>query len=489
MHKYEELIISRLKFRDIIFKDEVKGYFMNELFSPDIKKIHLIGIGGSSMVTVAELLLDRGYELTGSDMARNVNVIRLEKKGIPISIGHFPKSVRGADLIIHTSAVHDGNPEIDEAKRLGIPLLKRSKFFGILTNKYKHSVAISGAHGKSTATAMVSAMMSDSPLDPTLIVGASVHELDGNIKIGKGDIIVNEACEFEASFLDFKRTLSVILNIDDDHLDYYGSLKNIQKAFVEFANGTEEDGFVLINADNKLAMEIVHEIKRRIVTFGVENPADYRATNPHYDSEGYMIFDIYYKEDLLGTVELSVPGVYNIQNALAATAIVHHFNEDIGPALEKLHKFKGAVRRFDSHGQLNGALLYDDFAHHPFEIYNMLKAVRSFFKDKRIVVGFQPHTYSRTKILFEDFLTCFEYADEVWIMDIYAAREAHDPSIHSTMLVEAIKTPPTYYVPTFEDLRDKMRSELKEGDVFFSVGCGDVYRIFDEFLFVDEEED
>ncbi len=460
---------------------------MKDLFPPEVDRIHLIGIGGSSMVTIAEILLDRGYKITGSDMARNANVEKLEDRGIDISIGHFPKSVQGADLIIHTSAVHGDNPEIREAKRLGIPLVKRSHFFGILTKKYKDSVAISGAHGKSTVTAMVSAMMADSPLDPTLIVGASVHELQGNIKIGKGDIIVNEACEFEASFLDFYRTISVILNIDDDHLDYYGSLDNIQRAFVDFANGTAEDGFVLVNVDDPLTREILPQIERRTVSFGVDNPADYKAENPHYDHQGYLTFDILYKDDYLGSVELSVPGVHNIQNALAATAIVHHFQGDIKKELEILHNFKGAVRRFDPHGQLNGALLYDDFAHHPKEISKMLEAARSLFTDKRIIVGFQPHTYSRTKLLFDDFLEAFKDSDEVWIMDIFAAREKKDPSIHSTMLVEAMKDPQASYVPGFEDLRDRMLSDLGEGDVFFSVGCGDVYRIFDEFLFVEEK--
>lgn len=462
---------------------------MKKMFSPDIQRIHLIGIGGSSMVAVAEILHDQGYILTGSDMAKNSNVKKLEAKGIPVALGHFAQNVEGADLIIHTSAVHEDNVEIIEARKRGIPLMKRSRFFHELTRKYKNSVAISGAHGKSTVTAMVSVMMADSPLDPTLIVGAGVHELDGNVRLGKGDLIVNEACEFEASFLDFHRTISVILNIDDDHLDYYGSLEHIQDAFVEFANGTEESGFVLMNADDPKSMIIVPRIERKIITFGIENEADYQARNPHYDHQGYLTFDITYHGELLGSVELSVPGVHNIQNALAATAILHHYHGDVTKVLETLHRFKGAIRRFDPHGSLNGALLYDDFAHHPREIAKTLEAARSVFPGKHIIVGFQPHTYSRTKLLFRDFLTCFKDADQVWIMDIFAAREALDPTIHSTMLVEALKYPPASYVPTFEDLRDKMRAELKEGDVFFSVGCGDVYRIFNEFLFVSPEEE
>lgn len=469
-------------------EEKERGRAVERLFN-HIEKIHLIGIGGSSMVAVAELLQAQGYTLTGSDMAHNVNVRRLEEKGIPVTIGHFATNVHGADLIIHTSAVHEDNAEIMEARRLEIPLMKRSHFFHELTKSYNHSVAISGAHGKSTVTSMVSAMMADSPLDPTLVVGASVHELEGNVRIGEGDLIVNEACEFEASFLDFHRTISVILNIDDDHLDYYGSLDKIKDAFVLFANETEEDGFVLVNADDEHTMEIVPRIKRRIVTFGVDNEADYRARNVHYDHQGYLSFDILYQDTFLGAVELSVPGKHNIQNALAATAIVHHYHKDLSKELETLHKFRGAVRRFDPHGTLNGALLYDDFAHHPKEILRMLEAAREVFPDKRIVVGFQPHTYSRTKILFNDFLDSFEPADVLWIMDIYAAREAHDPSIHTTMLVEAMERPKAEYVPTFEALRDQMREQLREGDVFFSVGCGDVYRIFDEFLFVDEREE
>lgn len=439
------------------------------------------------MVAVAEILQAQGYQLSGSDMAHNVNVKRLEEKGIPVVIGHFASSVHGADLIIHTSAVHQDNAEIKEAMALGIPMMKRSKFFHELTKSFTHSVAISGAHGKSTVTSMVSAMMADSPLDPTLIVGASVHELDGNVRMGEGDLIVNEACEFEASFLDFYRTISVILNIDNDHLDYYGSLERIKDAFVLFANDTEEDGFVLVNADDEYTRDILPRIQRRIVSFGVDKEADYQAKNIHYDHQGYQSFDIYFLGEFLGSVELSVPGKHNIQNALAATAIVHHYHKDVSKELEKLHEFKGAVRRFDPHGVLNGALLYDDFAHHPKEILRTMEAAREVFPDKRIVVGFQPHTYSRTKILFEDFLHCFAPADILWIMDIYAAREALDPTIHSTMLVEAMENPPAEYVPTFEDLRDRMRERLQEGDVFFSVGCGDVYRIFDEYLFVDEQ--
>ncbi len=451
---------------------------MKKLYSNNINNIHLIGIGGSSMVAVAEILHHQGYTITGSDIAENGNTLMLKKKGIKIYKGHGKENINNADLIIHTSAVHDDNPEIIEAKKKGITILKRNEFFKKLTREYTNSVAITGAHGKTTVTSMIAVMLKETDIDPTLIVGARVEELGGNVYIGKSDFIVNEACEFEASFLDFYHSIGIILNIDNDHLDYYKNMDNLKKAFVKFANDTTLDGKVIMNIDDENTRSIMKHIERDIITFSVERDADFTAKNKTINKKGFPEFDVYRNDELLGHVSLSVRGEYNITNSLAAISCVSQYTDNIKPLLKGLKNFKGAQRRFEFHGELNGALLFDDFAHHPNEIRSVLKAARAAFPEKRIVVGFQPHTYSRTKLLFEDFLNCFKDSDYMYVMDIFAAREELDPTIHSLDIVNKSKTPPAEYTKTFEDLRDAMYRDLKEGDVFFSIGCGDVYRIF-----------
>ncbi len=451
---------------------------MKPLFDPSIHHIHLVGIGGNSMVAVAELLQYQGYHITGSDRAENANVRRLIAEGIPVQVGHSREVIHGADLIIHTSAVHDDNPEIQEAKRLGIPLMVRSSFFRLLTSQFPHSIAISGSHGKTTATSMAAVLLQKSPIPSTLIIGASVPEIGGNISIGGGELILNEACEFEESFLDFDRDLAVILNIDRDHLDYYRDLAHIQDAFVTFANQTREGGAVLVNAQDPPTQAILNRIKRRIITFAVDEEADYRADHVRI-IEGQTLFAVSYRGEPIGEVALQVHGRHNVANALAAIACVHHYDKNVADYLPALAQFQGAARRFDYHGKINGALCYDDFAHHPKEIEALLESIKEFYPDKRLIVGFQPHTYSRTKLLFDEHIHAFDAADEIWMMDIYAAREPFDPTIHTSMLIDAMVHKDITYTPDFEDLRDKMHEELRENDVFFSVGCGDVNRIYD----------
>lgn len=438
------------------------------------------------MVAVAELLMYQGYKITGSDRAENANVRRLIAKGIPVQVGHSHEVIHGADLVLHTSAVHDDNPEIQEAKRLGIPLMVRSAFFRLLTSQFPHSIAISGSHGKTTATSMTAVMLQKSAIPSTLIIGASVPEIGGNISIGGGELILNEACEFEESFLDFEHDLAVILNIDLDHLDYYRDLEHIQDAFVRFANQTREGGAVLVNAQDPHTQPILERIERDIITFAVADEADYRADNVRIE-EGNTLFEANYQGTPLGTVRLQVHGRHNVANALAAIASVHRYDKNVSDYFPALSSFQGAARRFEYHGNVNGARCYDDFAHHPREIRALLESIKELFPDNRLIIGFQPHTYSRTKLLFDEHLHAFDDADEIWMMDIYAAREPFDPSIHTSMLIEAMPHKRITYTPDFPDLRDKMHRDLQEGDIFFSVGCGDVNRIHD-FVTFDKEE-
>lgn len=460
---------------------------MKRIFDNEYKKIHIVGIGGSSMVAVAELLAHQGYLVTGSDRADNKNVKRLKEKGLSIQVGHSAEVIHGADLVLHTSAVHEDNPELKEAKRLGIPTMKRSAFFRLLTSQFPRSIAISGAHGKTTTTSMTGVLLQKSTLGSTLIVGGSVPELGGSIYIGGDDLILNEACEFEASFLDFEHDLAVILNIDRDHLDYYRDLEHIQDTFVAFANATREGGVVLMNKQDPATMAIKDRVSREVLTFAVGEEADYVAENIRIEG-GFTFFEARCSEEHFGTVKLQVHGRHNVANALAAIASVHQYDEHVKDYIPALEHFKGAARRFDYHGTINGALCYDDYAHHPKEISSMLQSVREVYPDRRIIAGFQPHTYSRTKLLFEEHLHAFDSADEIWIMDIYGAREAFDPTIHTKMLMEAMPHMPMTYTPDFPDLRDKMHADLKEGDVFFSIGCGDVNRIYD-FVTLDKEEE
>lgn len=458
---------------------------MKKLFADNIKNIHLIGIGGISMSALAKILHKNGYIVSGSDFQDGKEVQELLGMGMEITLGHRPENVQGKDLIIYTSAIHEDNPELMEARRLNLPIMTRGHFLGLLTSQFKDSIAISGTHGKTTTTSLVSVMLLKTALDPVLLVGAHVPELGSNAVIGGGEVIVNEACEYYSSFLDFHYNVAVILNIDEDHLDYFRDLEHIKDTFIAFGNKVGKDGVVILNKDDANCRAIQDKLLVKVLTYSQEEEADFTARDIRYDENGRALFDIYFQDQCIASVHLSIPGKHNISNTLAACAAVYQVNGSLHGVLEALTHFEGAARRMEKKGVYHEALLIEDYAHHPSEIKASLAALRLQYPTKRLIIAFQPHTYTRTLKLFERFSEAFEGCDQVWLVDIYAAREQDVYGIDSKKLAQAVdgKTHNATYVGSLDQLKDKLE-ELKSGDVFVAMGAGDIYKIYQKIDFI-----
>ncbi len=440
------------------------------------KRCHLIGIGGVSMSPLAKVLFDRGVPVTGSDITESATVRELRAQGITISIGHRSDNAVGAAYIIRTAAAHDDNPEVEYARDNGIPVFERAEAWGCIMRHYKNALCISGTHGKTTTTSMCTHILMAAQKDPTVMIGGTLPLLHAGYRVGKGDTIVLESCEYYNSFLKFFPTVAVILDIEADHLDFFRDLEDVKRSFRAFANLVPSyTGTVIINADDKNTVDAVDGIRRRIVTFGLGPEADIRARNLKTD-QGVSEFDVVYKMQTYCHIKLGVPGIHNVKNALAAAASAIVLGIP-GQAVERgLEAFHGAGRRFEYKGMLNGARVYDDYAHHPGELHALLDAVRS-ITDGRVLLAFQPHTYSRTKALFDDFAAELKRADKVYLAEIYAARERNTIGISSADLAAAV--PGAVFCPTFDELTEALRGEARPGDVVLTVGAGNIYTICD----------
>ncbi|HHT20306.1 MAG TPA: UDP-N-acetylmuramate--L-alanine ligase [Tissierellia bacterium] len=454
---------------------------MKQLLDDHIKIVHLIGIGGISMSALAKILHKNNYQVSGSDFQDGHELRELKKLGLEIFPSHETNQVHGRDLIIYSSAIKDDNPELIEAHRLGIQTMTRGHFLGLLTSQYHDSIAVSGTHGKTTTTSMISVMLKHTSIDPVLLVGAHVPELGSNAVIGDGDVIVNEACEYFSSFLDFDYSIGVILNIDEDHLDYFKDLDHIKDTFVDFANSARLGGTMVVNIDDPNIVSVLDRIDTKIVTYSTQNDADYRAGNITYDQTGLPEFDIIHRGETIMHVHLSIPGVYNVSNTVAAVAAICQVTNDLSGMAEALSGFHGASRRMESKGLFQGAKLIEDYAHHPNEIVSTLGAVREMHPDRRIVVAFQPHTYTRTLKLFDRFVSAFKDCDHVYLTDIYAAREKNIFGISSKDLAEEIdrQTGNAEYVGDMSNLVPMLHESLNENCIFIAMGAGDIYKIFD----------
>ena len=452
---------------------------MKAFFEPGIRQVHLIGIGGISMSAIAKILHKYGYQVSGSDCQDGPTIKELIGLGIHIDLKHSAENVQGKDLIIYTSAIHEDNPELAAAKALGLPTISRGLFFGLLTSQFKDSIAVAGNHGKTTTTAMAGVMLQATNLDPVILVGAHVPELGGNTVVGQGECIVNEACEYYRNFLDFHYNICVILNIDEDHLDYFKDMADIQATFLDFAQNTRPDGVVILNADDPEAFRLAEHIPQRKIFVSREREADYCVRNVDYDEDGCAVFEVIAYGEKLCDLHLSIPGEHNITDALAALAAVRQVCPELN-CLSALESFRGAERRLEKKGQFQGAVLIEDYAHHPTEIKVALAALRRMYPKKRLVVGFQPHTYTRTLKLFDKFRSAFADADEVDFVDIYSAREQDVYGISARDLSQAVDatTHNGGYFGSMERLGRHLRSTLKDGDVFIAMGAGDIYKIF-----------
>ena len=435
---------------------------------------HLIGIGGVSMSSLADVLWGMGIAVSGSDMNQNKNVRGLTEKGIPVSIGHKAENItREIEFVVRTAAVHDDNPEIIRAHALGIPVFERTQAWGAISKDYSNALCISGTHGKTTTTSMCTHIMMAADKDPTVMIGGTLPLLNAGHRVGHGNTIIMEACEYYNSFLSLHPTVAVILNVEADHLDFFKDLQDVQHSFREFALRTPEDGYVVANLDDASTMATIRDIPRKIMTFGLSKEADVYAENIEFLGANSH-FDIMFKGKLFTDVTLHVPGLHNVKNALAATAAAICLGVRPNAVKYGLAGFNGAGRRFEFKGKFNGADVYDDYAHHPGELKALLDTVKG-LNYKRCILVFQPHTYTRTAALFEDFVTQLKRPDVLLLAEIFAAREKNTIGISSAALAERVEGAEFY--PTFPELEEELKRKAQPGDIILTVGAGDVYKI------------
>ena len=434
----------------------------------------LIGVGGVSMSPLAEVLSDMGLSIAGSDINDGGNVARLRSRGVSVAIGHRAENITdGVDFIVRTAAVHDDNPEVAEARRRGVPVFERTEAWGAIMRDYKNAICISGTHGKTTTTSMTTHILMAAQLDPTVMIGGTLPLLQAGHRVGRGDAIVMEACEYCNSFLNFYPTIAVILDIDADHLDFFKDLADIQKSFREFAAHVPESGTIIVNQDDPNTLDAILPLGRDVLTFGLTDGADVRGINVRQKGTR-SDFDVIYKGKFFSHVTLHVPGEHNVKNALAACAAA--ITLGCGPTAVEygLAAFTGAGRRFEFKGKYNGAEVYDDYAHHPGELKALLDAVEP-LGYKRVITVFQPHTYSRTKALFGDFVEQLRRPDMTILAEIYAAREQNTIGISSKDM--AAEIPNSMYFASFDEILKTLRWTAAPGDLILTVGAGDVYKI------------
>ena len=435
---------------------------------------HLVGIGGVSMSSLADVLHGMGLAISGSDTNESKNVQSLRAGGIPVTIGHAAANITDdVEFVVRTAAVHDENPEIAEARRRGIPVFERTQAWGAISKDYKNALCIAGTHGKTTTTSMCTHILMAAEQDPTVMIGGTLPLLNAGHRIGHGSTIVMEACEYYNSFLSFYPTVAVILNIEEDHLDFFKDLDDIKRSFRRFAERTPINGTVVANADDPNTMDTLRGIAREVITFALEQPADVTAQNIEFIGDTSH-FDVIWQGEKLTDVTLHVPGRHNIKNALAAIAAALCLG--ISPTAIKygLAGFNGAGRRFEFKGKYNGADVYDDYAHHPSELKALLDTVE-LLGYKRTILVFQPHTYTRTAALFDDFVRQLRRPTVAVLAEIYAARETNTIGISSAAL--AAQVAGSLFCPNFQELENTLRVLAQPGDIVLTVGAGDVYKV------------
>ena len=451
----------------------------------NIKKVHFIGIGGIGMSAIADILIAQGLKVSGSDMNQGAMVEKLANDGAEIYIGHDGDNIKDVDLVVYTAAIGNDNPELVKARELNIKTITRAQMLGILMEQCKNSIAVAGTHGKTTTTSMLSLILKDADLDPTLLVGGNLAELNGNVRVGSHDYFVTEACEYMDSFLSLRPKIEVILNIDSDHLDYFRDIDHIVESFEKFTNLVPEDGMILAYSANPFVRKAVKGLKN-VKTFGLDEGCDYAALNIDFDQNGLPSYELYNHGKKLCDISLNIPGEYNILNSLAAVGCAHMLGVDLEVAKKTLENYNGTERRFDVMGVTKkGAKVIDDYAHHPTEIKATLKAAHN-TAHKNLWCFFQPHTYTRTIALFDQFAEAFEDADKIVLVEIYAAREKNIHKISSESLVPAIKKnfpdKEVCFIKEFEDIVDYVRENSQEGDLIITMGAGDVYKIGEMIL-------
>ena len=440
------------------------------------KRAHMIGIGGSSMSGLAGMLMQAGIAVTGSDSAASYMTRQLCEQGIPVHIGHRAENVHGADLVIYSAAISADNPERAEAARLGIPQMERATLLGQLMEGYDHAINVCGTHGKTSTTSMIAQALMDTGLDPTVHIGGQLDYIGGSTRVGSHETFVVEACEFNASFLQFHPTIAVITNIEEDHLDFYKDLDDICRAFDRFLALVPADGVCIGNGDDPQVAAALTRVASRAVTYGMGENNQWRPAHLTYGETGCASFDFAFEGKSVAHVQLQVPGEFNVMHALATMAACVEGGAQPEAVAQSLSRFAAPHRRFEHTGDVCGVKLYTDYGHNPAEMRSALENA-SRQPHKRLFAVVQPHTYSRVKTLFADYIHCCDLADEILITDIFAAREKDPGDIHATMLVDAIAATGqnVHYTPTFDDAEAYLRAHWQPGDLVITMSCGDIH--------------
>lgn len=457
------------------------------MYKIDFKKpihVHFIGIGGISMSGLAEILLNESFTISGSDSKESPLTKHLVNKGAHIFYEQVSENIsEDIDLVIYTAAIHRENPELMEAVAKRIPLLTRAEFLGQLMTNYKTPIAVSGTHGKTTTTSMVSHILLEGNLDPTISVGGILQSIGGNIRVGNSETFITEACEYTNSFLNFLPKISIILNIEEDHLDFFKDIEDIRDSFHKFAKLLPEDGCLIINGEIEQYEAVVKDLDCQIITYGFDSSFDYNAQNITFNEQGHVSYDLYKKDAFVSNISLSVTGKHNVSNSLSAIATGELLDLPLDVIQRGLSSFIGTDRRFEYKGTFNGVTVVDDYAHHPTEIMATLTAAEHYPHEK-IWCVFQPHTYTRTKAFFSEFAEALSLADHLVLADIYAARETNTLGVSSQQLAERVKdfNPNALYLEDFPTIQEYLKTNCKPGDLLITMGAGNVVNIGEALL-------
>ncbi|MFQ6677239.1 MAG: UDP-N-acetylmuramate--L-alanine ligase [Fidelibacterota bacterium] len=448
-----------------------------------VKKVHFVGIGGIGMSGIAELLLNLGFYVSGSDINHSVNVEKLISLGADIHMGHSAVNLTDADVLVYSSAVHLDNPEIIAAHQKNIPVIRRAEMLGELISVKETSIGVGGTHGKTTTSSMIGTILTEGNLDPTLVVGGLVKTIDSNSKLGSGEIIVVEADEYDRSFLALRPTISVLTNIELEHTDCYKDIDDLQQAFLQFANSSPFYGAVIVCIDSPALQEIVPDIKRPIIGYGFSDQADISANNICFN-ESQTVYTLCSNGHDNGTITLNVPGEHNVSNSLAAIAVGKEMGLKIGHIVQGLKAYTGVRRRFEIKGISNNIMVVDDYAHHPTEVKATLNAAKQGW-DRRIVSVFQPHLYTRTRDFYEDFALAFQQSDILIVTDVYPAREKPIKGISGAMVSNAARQSGhkhVFYVQNLDDLNSHLDKIVLPGDMVITIGAGTIWRYSEKYF-------
>ncbi len=448
----------------------------------DIKKyknIYMVGIGGISMSGIAEILVKWGYNVSGSDWAKSDQTEWLEKNGVKVNIGQVAENISNdIDLVVYTAAIKEDNPELVKARELNIPIVERGMFLGELTKLFKDTIGIAGTHGKTTTTSMVACSFLEANLDPSIQVGAVLSNIDGNYRVGHSDYFIIEACEYCESYLNFKQRSAIVLNIDNDHLDYFGNIENIQKSFEKYVSHLPADGFLVINVDDMRCYALRNHTKATVITVGSGYNANWHYENLDFDEDGCASYDVYHDREKVQRIKLNVTGVHNVMNSLCCIALCDAYGIDVSIVAKALAKFNGASRRLEFKGMFNGAKVYDDYGHHPTEIMATVRGIKNKKFNESWVV-FEAHTYSRLVEHLKDFAKALVNFDHIIIMDIYAAREVNTFNIHEEDLMNELKKlgKDSVHISDYDEIVKYLGDNVQKDDIILTLGAGNVTKI------------